>query len=118
MKIILKSIHHKPSASMIEFLEKELESLQTVLQIDEAHVTFVRDLETSPAFRVAFHLVTPGPDVTTETSDHTLRAALLKAFGKMRAQIGHRRAKQSQRKRAKLLMAGPQRTRASALSHR
>jgi hypothetical protein len=118
MKIILKSVHHKPSASMLDFLENELKCLQKILQIDEARVTLARDHEASPAFRVAFHLVTPGPDVTAATSDHTLRAALLKSFGIMRGKIGHRRLKQSQRKTAPLITAGPRRTAAAGLGRR
>ena len=98
MRITLKNLHHKPSPSLIELLEKELAALSTDLHIDEARVLFERRLDASPPFRVTFHLVTPGPDVEAETSDHTLRAALLKAFDALRSKIGHRHLKRARRK--------------------
>lgn len=109
MKITLNSIHHKPSAPLMSFLRKELGSLEPDLRIDEARVRLVRDAEASPPFSVAFHLVTPGPDVTAESRDHTLRAALLKAFGVLRGKIGHRRAKQTRRTGNDHITAGPRR---------
>ena len=65
-------------------IEKELKSLQPDLQIDEARVHLERSLTDSPPFSVSFHLVTPGPDVIVKATDHTLRAAVLKAFERMR----------------------------------
>ena len=98
MKIILKHLHHNPSPSLLELLEKELEALLPDLRIDEARVLFERLPDASPPFRVAFHLVTPGPDVMVETTDHTLRAALLKAFEAVRDKIGHRNLKRARRR--------------------
>lgn len=98
MKILLKHPHHTPSPSLLELLEKELEALLPELRIDEARVLFERLPDASPPFRVAFHLVTPGPDVVVEATDHTLRAALLKAIGAVREKIGHRNLKRSRRR--------------------
>jgi hypothetical protein len=100
MKIVLKNLRHKPSPSLLELLEKELEALLPDLRIDEARVLFERLPDASPPFRVAFHLVTPGPDVMVETTDHTLRAALLKAFAALRDKIAHRNLKRVRRKAA------------------
>jgi hypothetical protein len=100
MKIILKHLHHNPSPSLLELLEKELEALLSELRIDEARVLLERLPDASPPFRVAFHLVTPGPDVMVETTDHTLRAALLKAFEAVRDKIGHRNLKRTRRREA------------------
>ena len=100
MKIILKHLHHNPSPSLLELLEKELEALSPDLRIDEARVLFERLADASPPFRVAMHLVTPGPDVMVETTDHTLRAALLKAFVAVRNKIGHRNLKRAHRREA------------------
>lgn len=97
MRILLKHLHHIPSPSIIEMIRMELEGLKPELQIDEARVLLERRLHQSPPFRAAFHLVTPGPDVAAEAEDHTLRAALLKAFGSVRDKIGlrHRKRKRS-----------------------
>jgi ribosome-associated translation inhibitor RaiA len=98
MRITLRNLHHEPSPSLIELLEKELAALSTDLHIDEARVSFERRLDGSPPFRVTFHLVTPGPDVEAETTDHTLRAALIKAIDVLRGKIGHRHQKRARRK--------------------
>jgi hypothetical protein len=98
MQILLKNLNHSPSDSLLELLEKELEALLPDLRIDEARVLFERLADVSPPFRVAIHLVTPGPDVMVETTDHTLRAALLKAFVAVRNKIGHRNLKRAHRR--------------------
>lgn len=98
MKLTLSHRNHPPSKSIVEMIENELNSLLPDLQIDEARVRLERSLTASPPFSVAFHLVTPGPDVVVKTSDHTLRAAILKAFDRIAGRIGHRRAKRLQRR--------------------
>jgi hypothetical protein len=98
MKLTLRHRNHAPSKSIVEMIESELKSLQPDLQIDEARVRLERSLTDSPPFSVAFHLVTPGPDVIVKSSDHTLRAAILKAFQRIADKIGHRREKRSRRR--------------------
>ena len=98
MKLTLTHRNHAPSASIIDALEKELKSLAPTLQIDEARVHLERSLSDSPPFSISFHLVTPGPDVMAEASDHTLRAAMLKAFDIIRGKIEHRHLKRAKRK--------------------
>jgi ribosome-associated translation inhibitor RaiA len=90
MKLSLSHRHHAPSVSLIELVSKELEALQSELQIDEAKMHFERSLEHSPPFSVSFHLVTPGPDLKAAATDHTFRAATLKAFAGLRAKLDHR----------------------------
>ncbi len=67
-----------------------------------------RRLEGSPAFRVSAHLVTPGPDVSTEAVDHTLRAALEKVITQLETRIDHRHQKRA-RRRQRALKASPSR---------
>lgn len=98
MKLTLTHRNHAPSASLIETLHKELKALEPSLQIDEARVHLERSLNDSPPFRISFHLVTPGPDVMAEATDHTLRAAMLKAFDLIRGKIEHRHLKRARRK--------------------
>lgn len=109
MRITLRNLHHEPSPSLIELLEKELAALSTDLHIDEARVSFERRLDGSPPFRVTFHLVTPGPDVEAETTDHTLRAALIKAFDVLRGKIVHRHQKRARRKAEDVAGMAPRR---------
>jgi ribosome-associated translation inhibitor RaiA len=100
MKLTLTHHNHEPSDSIVEMIGKELKSLQPDLQIDEARVHLERSLSGSPPFSASIHLVTPGPDVTAQATDHTLRAALLKAVAGVRARIEHRNQKLSRRREA------------------
>jgi ribosome-associated translation inhibitor RaiA len=98
MKLTLSHRNHAPSKSIVEMIENELKSLLPDLQIDEARVRLERSLTDSPPFSASFHLVTPGPDVIVKSSDHTLRAAILKAFERIASKIGHRKVKRSHRR--------------------
>jgi hypothetical protein len=100
MKLTLTHRNHVPSNSIVEMIEKELKSLQPELQIDEARVHLERSLTDSPPFSASFHLVTPGPDVIVSSTDHTLRAAVLKAFDRIADKIGHRHSKRTRRREA------------------
>ncbi len=99
MKTLLKHLNHQPSASFTAHLGQQLHAFSEIRQIDEARVTLEHRLEASPAFRVALHLVTPGPDFTAEAVDHTLRAALAKAVAELHDKIGDRGGKGSRRAR-------------------
>ncbi len=98
MKLKLTHRNHAPSKSIVEMIETELKALEPDLQIDEARVHLERSLTNSPPFSASFHLVTPGPDVIVTATDHTLRAAVLKAFDGIADKIGHRHAKRSRRR--------------------
>jgi ribosome-associated translation inhibitor RaiA len=100
MKLTLTHRNHAPSKSIVEMIDKELKSLEPSLQIDEARVHLERSLSDSPPFNASFHLVTPGPDVIVKSNDHTLRAAILKAFQRIAGKIGHRQKKRTNRRKA------------------
>ena len=100
MKLTLTHLNHAPSASIVEMIDKDLKALQPDLQIDEARVHLERSLTDSPPFSVSFHLVTPGPDVIVQATDHTLRAALIKAVAAVRGKIDHRNLKRVRRREA------------------
>jgi hypothetical protein len=118
MKLTLTHCNHVPSASIIEIIGKELKSLQPDLQIDEARVHLGRSLTESPPFSVSFHLVTPGPDVIVQATDHTLRAALLKAVAAAKDKIDHRNLKRSRRREAAPAIELPRRRPSGGQSHR
>lgn len=98
MKLTISHRNHASSKSIIEMIETELKSLLPDLQIDEARVCLERSLTSSPPFTASFHLVTPGPDVIVSAADHTLRAAVLKAFRGITTKIEHRQVKRSRRR--------------------
>jgi ribosome-associated translation inhibitor RaiA len=62
----------------------------------------VRLENSSPAYQVNVHLVTPGPDVFAESRDHTLRAAFGKVMAELKEKIGGREMKRTKRLRSKL----------------
>lgn len=97
MKVTLTHRNHVPSKSIAAMLDNELKSLQPDLQIDEARVHLERSLTDSPPFTASLHLVTPGLDVLASSTDHTLRAAILKAFQSVADEIAHREDKCSRR---------------------
>jgi len=97
MKLTVKHYRHTPSSTFTALIEKELESLRSSLQIDEARIIIERRHEASPPFRIAMHLVTPGPDLVSESVDHTLRAAMQKAVGLLWDKIGLRSEKRARR---------------------
>ncbi len=98
MKFTYNHHNHIPSESIIDMIENKMHALQPDLKIDEARVTLDRSLTDSPPYSVSFHLVTPGPDVFAKSSDHTLRAAVLKAFDLIDHKIEQRQAKRSKRR--------------------
>ena len=74
--------HHKIRSTdeLDSLLEERIFELDPRLQIDEARVRLECRWEKSPAYRVAIHIVTPGPDLEAQGQDHTIRAAIGKAF--------------------------------------
>ena len=84
----LRSIHEVDS-----LVEEQILKLGDRLQIDEARVRLECQSELSPAYRVAIHIVTPGPDLQAEGCDHTIRAAIGKALADLEGRLQHREHK-------------------------
>ena len=99
MKLKIQHRLHQPSPAFTTLLEEEFAALSAHLRIDEARVLIERQPDASPPFRMSAHLVTPGPDVFAEASDHTLRAALHKLI----SSIGDKITQRSQRRSRKIL---------------
>jgi len=102
MKLTLKHMDIRSTNVVDTFVEERILSLQDRLQIDEANVRLEHRRETSPAFRVHIHLVTPGPDLLAEGEDHTIRAAIDKVITQLEGKINHRGFKRAQRSMANL----------------
>ncbi len=100
----LRSTHEVDS-----LLEERILKLEPRLQIDEARVTLECRWDESPSYRVAIHIVTPGPDLQAEGQDHTLRAAIGKALGSLDDRLRHREQKPARRVRSNLQIPSPSR---------
>ena len=83
-------------------VRREILSLRTLRQIDEAKVHLSREHEASPPFHIYMHLVTPGPDVFAEARDHTMIAALGKVMKQLMSVIGARVERRQARLRSNL----------------
>ncbi len=68
-------------------------------RIDEAIVRITRHAESSPPWEIFIHLVTPGPDLTATTKDHTLAAAFSKNLAELDDILDAREAKRAGRHR-------------------
>ena len=102
MKLTLEHHHLRSTDELDTLIEERIIALQPRLQIDEANVSLEHRRESSPAFRVHVHLVTPGPDVFAEGRYHTLRAAIEKVMAALEARIGDRIDKRHRRVRGNL----------------
>ena len=96
--------HHKIRSTdeLDSLLEERIFELEPRLQIDEARVRLECRWDTSPAYRVAIHIVTPGPDLEAEGQDHTIRAAIGKAFLGLETRLRDREHKPIRRVRSNL----------------
>lgn len=99
MKLNLQHQNLRSTHAVDAQIENCILSLQPRLQIDEAHVRLECRSESSPAYGVRVHLVTPGPDVYAEGRDHTIEAAVHKAMLELESRLGWRERKRLQRAR-------------------
>jgi len=102
MKLTLAHHRLRSTDELDSLIEERILALQTRLRIEEANVRLEHSRESSPAFCVHVHLVTPGPDVFAEGRDHTVHAAINKVMAEVQRQIGHRTQKRMRRVRANL----------------
>ena len=111
MKLNVQHHNLRSTHELDSLVEERILALQPRLQIDEAKIRLECRWEESPAYRVAIHLVTPGPDVLAEGRDHTIRAAIAKAVADIEAKLGHRASKPLRRLRSNLQTPAPRRER-------
>ena len=111
MKLNVQHHNLRSTHELDSLIEERIIALQPRLQIDEAKIRLECRWAESPAYRVAIHLVTPGPDVLAEGRDHTIRAAIAKAVADIEAKLGHRASKPLRRLRSNLQTPAPLRER-------
>lgn len=102
MRLNLQHLNVRSFESIDTWVEKQILALGAIRQIDEANIRLVRLTDSSPAYQVHAHLVTPGPDVYAEARDHTLRAAFSKALTQLREQINSRATARLQKMKNKI----------------
>lgn len=102
MRLNVQHLNIRSLDAVDSWVERQIFALGATRQIDEANVRLVRLRDSSPAYQVHVHLVTPGPDVFAESRDHTLRAAFTKAMTQLREQITSRATKRLQRLKSNL----------------
>ena len=97
MRLNLQHLNIRSLDTLDSWVEKQILALGEMRQIDEANIRLARLENTSPAYQVNVHLVTPGPDLFVESRDHTLRAAFAKTMKRLRDTLMSRASKQAQR---------------------
>jgi ribosome-associated translation inhibitor RaiA len=102
MRLNVQHLNIRSLDALDSWVENQILCLGRARQIDEANVRLIRRHDASPACSVHVHLVTPGPDVIAESSDHTLRAAVTKVIRELRQQIDRRATKPQQRLKTNL----------------
>jgi ribosomal subunit interface protein len=102
MKLNVQHHNIRSTDELDSLLEERILKLEPRLQIDEACVRLECRWEKSPAYRVAIHIATPGPDLETEGRDHTVRAAIGKAFLDLEDRLRDREHKSIRRVRSNL----------------
>ena len=102
MRINLQHLNVRSRDELDRWVEEQILALGEARRIDEANVRLESRSESSPPFAVHIHLVTPGPDIFAESSDHTLRAAFAKAISRAGEQLTRRATKRLQRVKSNL----------------
>lgn len=102
MQITISQKHVVAPDAQENLVEERLLALGDRLQIDEARVTFERRWDVAPPYRVAIHIVTPGPDVLVEGADQTLAAAVLKTLRQLESKARQRAQRRVSRQRTNL----------------
>ena len=97
MKINIQHRHYRGREAVEHLIRSRLERLGQRRTITEAYVRLEENPEQSPPCSVLVHLVTPGPDIIVQSSDHSLAAAVTKADEKLHACLNEREKKQSTR---------------------
>jgi ribosome-associated translation inhibitor RaiA len=106
MKLTVQHMCLRSTDELDSLVEDRIFALEPKLRIDEARVSLEHWRGESPAYRVALHLVTPGPDVLAEARDHTIRAAIEKAIAEVNHKIKYRALKPVRRIRSHAQRSG------------
>lgn len=115
MKLTVEHFQIKSTHLVDTIIEERVIALQPRVEIEEARVRLERRHEQSPSYRVAVHLVTPGPDLKAEGRDHTIRAAIDKVMQELEQKVSLKQDRRIRRTRSNL--QGPALSRAGNHRH-
>ena len=104
MKMTVQHIRVRSTDTLDSTVEERILALEGRVRIEEARVRLECRFEESPGFRVAIHIVTPGPDLVVESVDHTLEAAIEKAVARLEKKLRVRACNRLRRRRSRLQM--------------
>lgn len=96
MKSNLKHASIRSTNAFESWVVKQILALAESRRVDKANIELARNADASPVYQARVHLVTPGPDVFADASDHTARAAFEKVRKDLRSNITRRASKQGQ----------------------
>ena len=102
MKLTVEHFEVRSTNSVDTLIEERILALEPRLRIEEARVRLERRHEISPPYRVAVHLVTPGPDLLAEGQDHTILAAIDKVMLDIESKLHQRADKRIRKVRSNL----------------
>jgi ribosome-associated translation inhibitor RaiA len=88
-----------PRALWHSLVALQIGKLQHLASIASARITFERQHQSTPPWRLRAVLEVPGPDFHAEASDYTWSAALLKLAANLRRQMQSRKNRQSNRRK-------------------
>lgn len=97
MRVNIQHRHYRGQEAIEHVVQSHLKLLGQRRTITEAFVRLEENPAQSPACSVLVHLVTPGPDIVVQASDHSLAAAWMKADAKLHECIDARERKQAAR---------------------
>jgi ribosome-associated translation inhibitor RaiA len=100
MKLTVQQHKLRSTDELDSLLEARIFELEPRLQVDETRVRLECRWEKSSAYRVAIHIVTPAPDLEAAGQDHTIRAAIGKAFMDLEDRLRDREGKPRRRLRS------------------
>ena len=94
MKVNIEHRHYRGREIVEQLICERLARLGQRRRITEAFVRVEETAQQSPPCSALFHLVTPGPDIVVQASDHSLAAAVMKADEQLHGCIDERERKQ------------------------
>ena len=109
MKVNIQHRHGGNKELTERLIKSSLSMIGQRRRITEAFIRIEERPELSPSVTMLAHLVTPGPDIVVQASDHSLAAAISKADQKIRTCIAEKERKIADRSRRSPLRSNPSR---------
>jgi ribosome-associated translation inhibitor RaiA len=106
MKLTIQHYDVRSTDELDSLVEEQLLSITPRVHIEEAVVTLGCYRDRSPACRALIHLVTPGPDLQVEGTDHTVVAAFRQAMSDLDRELDRRSRQRAWQRRSQRQQPG------------